>query len=134
MIRAVIKASVVLGLAILTACGGRSSPALAPRPVGTISGIVESYRSSDKTHLSPASGLTVTAYRQAFPLMIGTAPPQPKPVTHATTNQHGRFVLRGLKPGRYFLVVSATAHWVALPQGVGATTRFVICADCPIPA
>jgi hypothetical protein len=123
-----------LGLAILAGCGQAQSTSSTPvtRSVGTISGVVESYRSGDKSHLSPAAQVTVTAYRKAFPFIGPVLANGPKRVAQATTDTAGRFVLRGLATGRYYLVATSTAHWVTVP-GLGATTRFVVCADCPLP-
>jgi hypothetical protein len=123
-----------LGLAILAGCGqAQSSPPPSTHPAGTISGVVESFHSAQKSDLSPAPRITVTAYRKAFPFIGPVLAHGPKPVATATTDSAGRFVLRGLAAGRYFLIASSTAHWVTLPSGQGATTSFAICADCPLP-
>ena len=59
-----------LGRAMLAGCGqAQSTPRPPTHPAGTIVGLVESYRSGDKSHLSPAGRVTVVAYRRAFPFI-----------------------------------------------------------------
>lgn len=128
--------STAVGLAMLAGCG--QTPTTSPprtHPAGTISGIVQSFYSGHRDQLTPAGKVTVTAYRKAFPVFGPVLARGPKPVAKATTDASGRFVLRGLTEGRYFVVVSGTpsAHWVTLPLGEGAATRFATCADCPLP-
>ena len=123
-----------LGLAVLAGCGQSRSTKLPQRyPAGTITGLVQSFTSGHKNHLSPAAKIAVIAYRRAFPFIGPVLAHGPKPAARASTDAAGRYVLRGLSAGRYFIVADSTARWVTLPPGRHATTSFAICSDCPLP-
>ena len=119
---------------MLAGCGHSQGTKPPPvHPVGAITGLVQSYASGHKNHLSPAAKIAVIAYRRAFPFIGPVLANGPKPVARASTDAAGRFVLRGLSAGRYFIVADSTARWVTLPVGRHATTSFAICSDCPLP-
>ncbi len=81
-----------LGLVILAGCGQtQSTSPPSTHPAGTISGVVESYYSAQKSDLTPAARITVTAYRKAFPFIGPVLAHGPRPVAKATTDRAGRF-------------------------------------------
>jgi len=94
---------------------------------------VVSYRSQDRNHTQPLAGVKVLAYTRAFPVVGPIMADGPTPVAHTISGSDGRFVLRGLKPGRYFLVAESSGHWVRLSPWTGATLTIAVCRDCPLP-
>jgi hypothetical protein len=120
-----------------TACGngagaGSSTPS-GPAP-GTVTGTVVSFMSGHRHATKPQSRVSVEAYTRAFPYIGPVVADQPHPVARAVTDGRGRFVLRGLQPGRYFLLFGrAAAKWVRVGQDRGATVTAALCRNCPLP-
>jgi hypothetical protein len=121
-----------------SACGNGAgatgtTPAPAPAP-GTVTGTVVGFMSGHRHETKPQSRVAVEAYTRAFPFIGPVVADQPPVVARAVTDGRGRFVLRGLDPGRYFLLFGrATAKWVRIGPGRGATVTVAICRNCPLP-
>ncbi len=129
----------VLVLAALAACGrggGSDLPSPPPAEPGTVAGIyVRAQRQGQA--VTPAGGVQVGAYREAFlPGTVMASPPQP--VATASTDGQGRFRIGPLEPGRYFVAAIdpsavTTGTWVDIRVGAGASTELRGCTDCPAP-
>jgi hypothetical protein len=123
-------------LVAAAACGngsGASSSTQQP-PAGTISGTVLGYKSADKFATKPVPGVAVEVFTQAFPFIGPMMQNQPTPIARATSDSGGHFQVRGLTPGRYFVLFGrATARWVRLTPGHGARVTAAMCQDCPLP-
>jgi hypothetical protein len=125
-------------LAVLTsACGngaGTTSREPPSPPAGTVTGTVVTFMSGHRHTTTPEPRVAVEAFTRAFPYIGPLLADQPHPIARAVTDARGRFVLRGLEPGRYFLLFGrATAKWVRVGADHGATVTAAICRNCPLP-
>lgn len=127
--------------ALVTACGSGSPPSSAPshQPTpgaGVVAGKLVSQK-SDGSDRAPIAGQVIGAFDQ---VVIPGKPVQhpPAPIMTAVTGADGGFEIRGLRPGRYFVVATsahlgAAGEWATLTSRHGARVLLIRCVDCPGP-
>jgi hypothetical protein len=130
-----LTAASLVGALVLSSCGARLG-APPPPSGGQVAGRVVSQK-SDGSDRAAAGGVRIGAFTTAVsagPVMQNP----PKPVVTGVTSSDGLFLLKGLRPGRYF-VSSAQAGpvvagaWVRVSEGQGASLLLIDCTDCPVP-
>src|SRR5436309_8811938 len=101
------------------ATGGASSTTTQP-PSGAITGRLVSFHSQDRHHTQPLARVRVSVYDRAFPVVGPIMVDGPRAIARTVSAADGSFMLRGLRPGRYFVVAQSTARWVELRPWSGA--------------
>jgi hypothetical protein len=127
---------VLFGASLLAACGSRAQSIPDPPPVpggGTIAGIYFEANSAGADG-RPVDGVSVGAFDQQF--LPGTLVHNPpRALARDVTVDGGRFLLKGLTPGRYFVVADTGSvtggKWVEVGADRGASLVLLGCTDCP---
>ena len=119
----------------LAGCGQSTGGASSTRqpPAGAITGRLVTFHSQDRHHTRPLARVRVAVYDRAFPVVGPIMVDGPRAIAHTVSASDGTFVLRGLRPGRYFVVAQSTARWVELRPWSGARVTIAVCGDCPLP-